>query len=142
MYEKMSDDNRVQYKKLLDDVWKNMTHNIKDSRNTSLEKLNEIADSVYSYNAQGSLEHNLVDALIYEDELDSITRELMEIENDEKIHPSLLKKYIQANKSMTYDIGLESKGNIALVYATGGGELSAAKAKRAVWARNYCKGYK
>ena len=46
MYEKMSIENKLQIKKLLDDIWKNMTHNIKDSRNISLENLNEIADSI------------------------------------------------------------------------------------------------
>ena len=66
----MSNENKIQIKKLLDDVWRNMTHNIKDSRNITLESLNEIADSLYSYNATGSLNHQLVDDLIYEDQLD------------------------------------------------------------------------
>jgi len=65
MYEKMSDENKLQIKKLLDDVWKNMTHSIKDSRDISLELLNEIADSIYSYNAIGCLNYKLVDDLIY-----------------------------------------------------------------------------
>lgn len=120
MYEKMSDDNRLQIKKLLDDVWKNMTHNIKDSRNMPLENLNEIADSVYSYNAKGCLTHNLVDALIYEDELDSITRGLMGIERDKSLQPISFKKYFDANKALNFDMGVANKGNIAVVYAIGG----------------------
>ena len=47
MYEKMSAENKIQITKLLDDVWKNMTHNIKDSRDISLESLNEIAEVLY-----------------------------------------------------------------------------------------------
>ena len=74
MYEKMSPENRAQIQKLLDDLWKNMIKNIKNERGLSIENLNEIADSIYSNNAENSLKHKLVDALAYEDQLDSIIK--------------------------------------------------------------------
>ena len=121
MYEKMSSENKLQIKKLLDDVWRNMTHNIKDSRNISLENLNEIADSLYSYNAAGSLKHQLVDDLIYEDQLDSIIRKNIGVNIDEKIHSISFKRYLDKNlKQNPMAIGFGSKkGNIAVVYAVG-----------------------
>ena len=123
MYEKMSSENKLQIKKLLDDVWKNMTHNIKDSRNISLESLNEIADSLYSYNATGSMKYQLVDDLIYEDQLDSIIRKNIGVNNEEKIHSISFKKYLDKNlkqNQMTLGSGFGSKkGNIAVVYAVG-----------------------
>tara|TARA_Y100000768_G_C23965261_1_gene677502 strand:- start:16 stop:1821 length:1806 start_codon:yes stop_codon:yes gene_type:complete len=123
MYEKMSIENKLQIKKLLDDVWRNMTHNIKDSRNISLESLNEIADSLYSYNATGSLKHQLVDDLIYEDQLDSIIRKNIGIDKQEKIHSISFKKYLDKNlkqNPIVIGSGLGSKkGNIAVVYAVG-----------------------
>ena len=121
MYEKMSIENKLQIKKLLDDIWKNMTHNIKDSRNISLENLNEIADSLYSYNATGSLKYQLVDDLIYEDQLDSIIRKNIGVKSEEKIHSVSFKKYLDKNLTpISLGSGFGSKkGNIAVVYALG-----------------------
>ncbi|MFL2585444.1 MAG: signal peptide peptidase SppA [Parvicellaceae bacterium] len=119
MLDKMSKENKLQIQKLLDDVWKNMTHNIKDSRNTSLEKLNEIADSVYSYNAIGCLNHNLVDGLIYKDQLDSIMKQKMDLNPKEEINSVNFKKYLSKNNNQ-FGYGLtKSKGNIAVVFAVG-----------------------
>ena len=117
LLEKMSKENRIQIKKLLSDVWRNMTHKIKDSRKVSLEDLNKIADSVYSYNAIGSLNNKLVDGLIYEDQLDSIIKNKMAINSDAKIHALSFKKYLK-NGSSSFE-KLNKKGNIAIVYAVG-----------------------
>jgi protease-4 len=123
MYEKMSPENKLQIKKLLDDVWKNMTHNIKDSRDISLELLNEIADSIYSYNALGCLKYKLVDDLIYEDQLDSIIRRSIGIENKDPLNKISFKKYLSnssTKNSIQFGSGIaKKKGNIAIVYAVG-----------------------
>ena len=123
MYEKMSSENRLQIQNLLDDVWLNMTYNIKESRNISLEKLNLIADSIYSYNAIGCQNQNLVDGLIYEDQLDSIIRMKMKIDEDQDFHKVSFKKYLLNNSVKTplvfgKEIGNKT-GNIAIVYAVG-----------------------
>ena len=111
--DKMSNENKLQIKKLLSDIWKNMTHNIRDSRSLSLEKLNEIADSLYSYNSEGCLNQELVDGLIYEDQLDSVIKNLIDIESD--INTMNFKKYLNDKKN----VFKPKKGNIAVVYATG-----------------------
>lgn len=119
MYEKMSAENKLQITKLLDDVWKNMTHNIKDSRDISLESLNEIADSIYSYNSIGCLKYNLVDNLIYEDQLDSIIKKNIGLNKDAKVQQVLFKKYLDGKspkKGMNFG---QNNGNIAVVYALG-----------------------
>lgn len=119
MYEKMSAENKLQITKLLDDVWKNMTHNIKDSRDISLESLNEIADSIYSYNSTGCLKYNLVDNLIYEDQLDSIIKKSIGVNKDAKVQQVLFKKYLDGKspkKGMNFG---QNNGNIAVVYALG-----------------------
>ena len=119
MYEKMSAENKLQITKLLDDVWKNMTHNIKDSRDISLESLNEIADSIYSYNSTGCLKYNLVDNLIYEDQLDSIIKKNIGVNKDTKVQKILFKKYLDEKspkKGMNFG---QNNGNIAVVYALG-----------------------
>ena len=119
MYEKMSAENKLQITKLLDDVWKNMTHNIKDSRNISLESLNEIADSIYSYNSTGCLKYNLVDNLIYEDQLDSIIKKNIGVNKDDKVQNILFKKYLDGKSPKTGMNFGQNNGNIAVVYALG-----------------------
>ena len=119
MYEKMSAENKLQITKLLDDVWKNMTHNIKDSRDISLESLNEIADSIYSYNSSGCLKYNLVDNLIYEDQLDSIIKKNIGVNKDDKVQNILLKKYLDGKSPKTGMNFGQNNGNIAVVYALG-----------------------
>jgi protease-4 len=119
MYEKMSAENKLQITKLLDDVWKNMTHNIKDSRDISLENLNEIADSIYSYNSTGCLKYNLVDNLIYEDQLDSIIKKNIGVNKDDKVQNILFKKYLDGKSPKTGMNFGQNNGNIAVVYALG-----------------------
>jgi protease-4 len=119
MYEKMSAENKIQITKLLDDVWKNMTHNIKDSRDISLESLNEIADSIYSYNSTGCLKYNLVDNLIYEDQLDSIIKKNIGLNKDDKVQNILFKKYLDGKSPKTGMNFGQNNGNIAVVYALG-----------------------
>ena len=119
MYEKMSSENKLQIAKLLDDVWKNMTHNIKDSRDISLESLNEIADSIYSYNSTGCLKYNLVDNLIYEDQLDSIIKKNIGVNKDDKVQNILFKKYLDGKSPKTGMNFGQNNGNIAVVYALG-----------------------
>ncbi len=119
MYEKMSAENKLQITKLLDDVWKNMTHNIKDSRDISLESLNEIADSIYSYNSTGCLKYNLVDNLIYEDQLDSIIKKNIGVNKDDKVQNILFKKYLDGKSTKTGMNFGQNNGNIAVVYALG-----------------------
>lgn len=119
MYEKMSPANREQIQKLLDDVWKNMIHNIKDERNISLENLNEIADSIYSNNAENTLKHKLVDYLVYADEIDSIIKANNNIKTNETIHFLDFKKYMNNDVSKTLEKFNLTNKNIAVVYAVG-----------------------
>jgi len=112
--EAMSTENRTQIKKLLLDIWKNMTHNIKDSRNISLEKLNEIADSLYSYNSKGCLSNELIDGVIYEDQIDSLIKKKMNISNEKKLNYLKFKNYLNSKTTAK-----NNNGNIAIIYATG-----------------------
>ena len=119
MYEKMSPENRAQIQKLLDDLWKNMIKNIKNERGLSIENLNEIADSIYSNNAENSLKHKLVDALAYEDQLDSIIKTNNEMAAADSIYFLDIKKYIKNNASKLKEAEISQNQNIAIVYAVG-----------------------
>ncbi len=128
MYEKMSPANRKQIQKLLDDIWKNMIHNIKDERNISLEDLNEIADSIYCNNAENTLNNKLIDFLAYEDEIDSIIKVNNNIELDETVHFLDFKKYMNNDISNKIEQLSITNKNIAVVYAVG--EIISGKSKQ------------
>jgi ClpP class serine protease len=68
----------------------------------------------------GSLKYNLVDDLIYEDQLDSIIRKNIGRKNEEKIHKISFKKYLKEKQQKSYMAKSNlKKGNIAVVYAVG-----------------------
>ena len=119
MYEQMSPENRAQVQKLLNDLWMNMIKNLKNERGLSLESLNEIADSIYSNNAKNSFKHKLVDALAYEDQLDSIIRINNEISSYDSIHFLDFKTYMKNNISEEKEKSNSFTNNIAVVYAVG-----------------------
>lgn len=119
MYEQMSPENRAQVQKLLNDLWINMIKNLKNERGLSLESLNEIADSIYSNNAKNSFKHKLVDALAYEDQLDSIIRINNEISSYDSIHFLDFKTYMKNNISEEKEKSNSFTKNIAVVYAVG-----------------------
>ena len=73
LYSQMSDENREQVMTYLNSLWSNMLSKIKSSRNISIEQMNEIADSIHIRNASSAVEFQLVDRLIYEDELHSLS---------------------------------------------------------------------
>ena len=118
MYNKMSDENRFQLKSILSTLWKNMNQDIGDSRNISGLNLNQIADSVLAYNASGSINQNLIDATLYEDELDSIVNSKFSLNENEKVNKISFKKYVKKQTSKK-KFKLSKKSNIAVVYAEG-----------------------
>ena len=118
MYNKMSDENRFQLKSILSTLWKNMNQDIGDNRNISVLNLNQIADSVLAYNASGSINQNLIDATLYEDELDSIVNSKFILNENEKVNKISFKKYVKKQTSKK-KFKLSKKSNIAVVYAEG-----------------------
>ena len=68
--DKMSEANREQMDKLLGTVWGEILTAISQSRNISVEQLNQIADNLdVLFNAQKALEYGMVDNLYYKDQV-------------------------------------------------------------------------
>jgi protease-4 len=121
IYKQMSDANREQMMLLLNSVWSNMLTNIKTSRNITLEEMNEIADSVYVRDAKSAVDYQLVDKLIYEDELFTILKNETQTAEDEELNLVPFNKYCSSKsrlKKLKFS-ELSEKGNIAVVYAVG-----------------------
>ena len=118
MYNKMSDENRYQLKSILNTLWNNINQDIGKNRGITNLNLNQIADSVLAYNAAGGLKENLIDATLYEDELDSIVNSKLSLNENEKANKISFKKYLKKQESKK-KFKLSKKSNLAVIYAEG-----------------------
>ena len=111
--DKMSDANREQMDKLLGSIWGQLLLDMSQSRNISVEELNEIADNLDTYfNADKALEHKLVDGLLYKDQ---ILNELKGLTGSNK----KVNAIANADYAKSYSIKNSSKNEVAIIYAEG-----------------------
>ena len=111
--DKMSEANREQMDKLLGSVWGEILTSISQSRNISVEQLNQIADNLETmFNAQKALEFGLVDNLYYKDQ---VLDELKGLTGSNKdINAIGNAKYAKSYKDKS-----SSKNEVAVIYAEG-----------------------
>ena len=111
--DKMSEANREQMDKLLGTVWGQILLGISQSRNISVEQLNEIADNLETYfDADKALEYGLVDNLYYKDQ---VLEELKGLTGSNKdINAIGNGKYAKSYKDKN-----PSKNEVAIIYASG-----------------------
>ncbi len=111
--DKMSEANREQTDKLLGSVWGQILMGISQSRNISVEQLNQIADNLeVLFDAQKALEYGLVDNLYYKDQ---VLEELKGLTGSNKsINAIGNEKYAK-----TYKAKATSKNEVAVIYASG-----------------------
>ena len=65
----MSKENKAQMQTMVDDMWGVLVGAIAESRNLDAKKLMQLADKLEITQPEDALKHGLVDALIYEDEM-------------------------------------------------------------------------
>ena len=111
--DKMSEANREQMDKLLGTVWGQILTGISQSRNISLEQLNQIADDLETYfDADKALEYGLVDNLYFKDQ---VLEELKGLTGSNKdINAIGNAKYAKSYKDKN-----ASKNEVAVIYASG-----------------------
>ncbi|MBR2443764.1 MAG: signal peptide peptidase SppA [Rikenellaceae bacterium] len=66
-----SPENRAQSEMMVDDMWAVLVGSIAESRNLDAKKLMRLADKLEVSQPEDALKHGLVDALIYEDEMEA-----------------------------------------------------------------------
>ncbi|WP_053404913.1 signal peptide peptidase SppA [Persicobacter sp. CCB-QB2] len=111
----MSEENRLQYQELLGGLNGVMLEGISESRNIDLAKLNNISDSLLVRSTKDAMQYQLVDDLVYEDEINAKLRAFMELEEDDKIPFVGLNRY---NNSVKRKV-TTSRDKIAVIYADG-----------------------
>ena len=67
----MSKENRAQMQMMVDDMWSVFVSTIAESRNLDAKNLMRLADDLTITQPEDALKHNLVDGLIYADEMDA-----------------------------------------------------------------------
>ena len=111
--DKMSEANREQMDKLLSTVWGQILTGISQSRNISVEQLNQIADNLETvFNAKKALEYGLVDNLYYKDQ---VLEELKGLTGSNKS----INAIGNANYAKSYKDKNASKNEVAIIYASG-----------------------
>ena len=111
--DKMSEANREQMEKLLGTVWGEILQGISQSRNISVEQLNQIADNLETlFNAQKAQEYGLVDELYYKDQ---VLEELKGMTGSNKS----INTVTNANYAKSYKQKSNSKNEVAVIYASG-----------------------
>ena len=111
--DKMSEANREQMDKLLGTVWGQILTGISQSRNISVEQLNEIADNLETYfDADKALEFGLVDNLYYKDQ---VLEELKGLTGSNKD----INAIGNTNYAKSYKDKNISKNEVAVIYASG-----------------------
>ena len=111
--DKMSEANREQMDKLLNSIWGEILTSISQSRNISVEQLNQIADNLETYfDAQKALEYGLVDNLYYKDQLLDELKGLTGSNKD-------INAIGNANYAKSYKDKSTSKNEVAVIYALG-----------------------
>ncbi|TYP99465.1 protease-4 [Tenacibaculum adriaticum] len=110
---KMSEANREQITSFLNSIWSEITEDVSQSRNITVENLNLIADASEGRNAELAKKNNLIDAAIYEDEYES---KLKSIADASKVELISIEDYITSGKGRKSSV---AKNKIAVIYAQG-----------------------
>lgn len=112
---RMSPENRTQMETIASSIWGTMVADIAKERNLSIDSLNMFATDLSAMMAEDALANRMVDGLKYEDEVEDILREKLELDTDKDITFVTLGEYIAANPyTPTY-----SDNKIEVIYAEG-----------------------
>jgi protease IV len=114
--DKLSEENKAQIKDYAGSIWTSVTEAIAESRNIPLIKLNLLADSLAGNSASGALRTNLVDGLMYRDELIDTLKNLSGIIKDKDLNLVSMTKYSKVPDTKK---NISVKNRIAVIYASG-----------------------
>jgi len=117
MSEKMSPENREQTITYLGSIWNHWVDGIAQERGLEVKDLNLWADNLDIRNAKTALEHNMIDSLVYKDEVIDMLKELTDTKPKKDINSISIEQYAKVPAPRKQK-GLV-KEKIAVVYASG-----------------------
>jgi protease-4 len=112
----LSEENREQIESYVGATWDKILGDIAESRGMSQEELNQIADDMLTVDSKNLVETGMVDGLIYYDEMLSLLKEKMGVEEEDDLEAISLKSYknVPPAKKKEY-----SRDKVAVIYAMG-----------------------
>lgn len=119
MLDKMSEANRLQTMTYMDALWDQMLEGVAASRGKTAVELDSMAQHATIRKAEHAVEHGLVDALKYKDEVLADLRSRLSIEKEDgKINFIALGEYKGAAKPK--EDAKSGRDRVAVIYAVGG----------------------
>lgn len=119
IYEKMSDESRLQTQTYIDALWLEMLKAISEKRGVSINKLNQIADSVSIRKSGDAVDLKMADGALYYDEVLGLLGEKAGLNKDNKIEMLDFKKYALEKTKNERTLSKLDKKNIAIIFAEG-----------------------
>ncbi len=117
MYNQMSKENREQTLAWVNSIWDHMLKGISEERNIPVRKLDDLADQLVIKSAEDALKNNLVDSLLFKDEVINKLKVLTGTAEKNDLNSISLRKYTKVPKTRDYK-GL-ARDKIAVIYAYG-----------------------
>ena len=117
IYDKMSDENRLQTQKYMDALWNEMLVSIGKSRNLSVDRLNEIADSVFIRKSGDAVDYKMADGVKYYDEILDLLSTKAKVDSDKELALLPFHKYAMKKTHEARVLGILDKTNITLIKA-------------------------
>lgn len=141
--DQMSQANRMQTEKWLGGLWSTMLSGLEGSYGLSESELNALADDYAIQNAADAVQHGLVTALKYDDEVVNLLKAKVGLDEDEDLSLVDFPKYFNAptppkkdgDKKLKFEF---DRDKIAVIYATGGIE-SGTSGDEAIGSATYLK---
>ena len=112
----MSDENRMQIKEYLEELYEDFIEDIASTRNIPSSELKQIVHNLEGRRANLALNANLVDELLYEDEVLERIKNELDLTEDDKLPIISISNYSSVR---TKSKNLKSRNKIAIVYAEG-----------------------
>lgn len=117
MLDKMSEANKEQTLTYVQSIWDHLVVGIAKERGLTPEQINKIADDFAIRNMQDAVDHKIIDAVKYRDEVIDELVELAEAKSVEKLQIAKLSKY--KNVVLEKKNKKDKREKIAVVYASG-----------------------
>ncbi len=114
--DEMSRENEMQIKEYVGSIWSHIVYEISAARGITPDRLNQLADRLVANSAPGALENNLVDGLLYRDQLIDSLKILSGLTTTDKIALVPMARYTRVPDPVKKTV---SKNRIAVIYASG-----------------------
>jgi len=114
--DKLSDENKAQINDYVGSIWGHVLAGISESRGIPAETLNKLADNLTGNIAEDAFKNNLVDGLMFRDQLIDTLKSLSGTAEDKDLNLVSMTKYA---KVPILSKNYSSKNKIALIYASG-----------------------